>query len=396
MARSARTPSHWLAKPAHPTTRARTDSTRLRQRQVMVLVIGWAVLVAARNARATPIVAKGVIGGARWKRNITIYIPRDPVAGRNRHKQLKEAVDAWKRVAADKHIGISITPVVLDGQGNIPGTGSKPDPKEPGTVTVSWVANKAGEATHTIAGEPTGRRDRDGEILRNAEYVTGKIEIDKSHTVGREQDEKKAKAEMLHEMGHMLGIDHSAETDSVMRKKLEEYIDRVKPGASDARELGAIYSAANARLDSSAERLPDGSFRYAYTANWIAGGEIPMVQLLDLAGPIQNPEIPVGWEFVDFPIAAFPAVVSFRVAPTDDLQAYLNMDNPTLEFAFVAPSPPGKTIGWAGTIHEGVTAPVPEPSSLVVLSMSFLVFFFYYGWSFWKCGSHANSKHAWR
>jgi hypothetical protein len=138
------------------------------------------------------------------------------------------------------------------------------------------------------------------------------------------------------------------------------------------KEFNSVYARADARLDGSAFALADGEFQYNYTATWLSGGAIPLVQIGVLGAPIENPQVPLGWEVVGFPFAQPQDILSFRVAPTDQVQAYLGSENPVLAFSFVSPEPPTMTFGWAGSDQPvqsvvGPSAvPVPEPSVLTL------------------------------
>lgn len=329
---------------------------------------------------ATPIVEDSSVGTAKWKVAVNVYIPLDPKRNdpdpdnrRTRHEQVKQAVEKWKEAAAGT--GLTINTTVLDENGHIPGTGQPPDSNTEGSVIVEWAdVDIPGHATPLISGEPTGKKTKDGEdILKNQSFISSTIKIDQKITAGKNQDNTKARATMLHETGHALGLDHTKETDSVLQGTIEQYIDKDSPGASDVRELKATYQASNGRLDGLVIPLGAEEFRYAYTATWLSGGEIPLVQVVTLGASIGSPEVPIGWELVGFPFTTFPNIVQFRLAPTDDLQAYLNADNPVETFSFISTGLPGETLGWTGITQTVVGPTIPEPTTLILLASGLAV-----------------------
>ncbi len=115
---------------------------------------------------ATPLPVKGIKGPVKWKKGavINVYIPldpkrNDPMTPRNRHNQLKDAVDDWKPAAAEADV--TINSVVLDGNGNVSGTSSPPDAGAEGSVTVSWEQNNSserGSATPSTTEDGSGHR----------------------------------------------------------------------------------------------------------------------------------------------------------------------------------------------------------------------------------------------
>jgi hypothetical protein len=234
---------------------------------------------------------------------------------------------------------------------------------------VQWTDNVTGEATPQLAGEPTGQVDKNGDpIIKNQKVTSVLIKIDQHTTANAFKDNQTAFATMLHEFGHALQIDHSKQSDSVMQEKLESYIDKTKPGDSDFRELGSLYTAFNGRLDGFATQLAGGLWQYSYTATWLSGGEIPLFQIVTLGATVADLLLPEGWELKGFPDNYGPDILAFRVAPTDTLQAYLNASNPTLDVRFDSPFAPMMTDGWLGT-DVSIVGPVavPEPPSALLL-----------------------------
>lgn len=76
--------------------------------------------------------------------------------------------------------------------------------------------------------------------------------------------------------------------------------------------------------------------------------------------------MPDGWELQNFPTINDPNILSFRVAPTDVLQAYLNESNPSVSVSFESPWAPGAAAGWIGT-DDAIMGPQRVPDSGVTL-----------------------------
>lgn len=309
------------------------------------------------SALATPLVLPGVTGAVKWKQGavVNVYIPldpkrNDPNAPRTRHNQLKDAVDQWKDVAAGA--GVTINSVTLDANGNIPGTTDKPDLGKEGTVQVTWEninSPEGGSAT-------PGTVDAGGGHER---MHSNDVRVDEKNTAIKAVDEAKALATMLHEMGHVLGIDHSKEGDSCMHEALDVQ-PKTNVGASDKREFNSTSLDWNANLQTAVAAVPSG-FRYTVEANWVSGGEGALVQLLTGGAPISDVTLPAGWELYDYRSPS--PILTFRLDPTDNLQAYLNAALSTEVFAFTSPVGPSMIAGWAGTDHVLLGPQVPEPSS---------------------------------
>ncbi len=335
-------------------------------------IVSLILLCCGAPAAATPIVDYFSTGPAKWKSAITVYIPLDPARNekdddnkRTRHIQVKEAVEEWKKVAADQKTGLTINAVILDENGKIPGSDKKPDSKVAGTVIVEWdeSSTQPGHATPLVSGVETGKTVKnpttkeDEPLLKDQEYISSLIKLGKGVTVGREQDNKKVRAIMLHEMGHALGIDHSKKKDSVLRDNLDQYIDKTKPGASDARELASTYAAAPARIEGRVTPEGDG-FRYAYEVEWREGGELALAQVVLFGAPLSDIHVPDGWAVAD---QTLPSILSVRVSPTDDLSAYLNEFNPLLMFDFLSPHGPVESLAWAGETQAVIGPAIAEP-----------------------------------
>ena len=111
-------------------------------------------------------------------------------------------------------------------------------------------------------------------------------------------------------------------------------------------------------------------FRYAYQVEYVAGGELALAQISTYGALAEDLHVSAGWEVV---AATSPAMLSVCLAPTDDLQAYLDADNRLLEFDFISDVAPGRTLGWAGEFTFSVTGPaslpVPEPGSIAFLGV---------------------------
>jgi matrixin len=192
------------------------------------------------------------------------------------------------------------------------------------------------------------------------------VRVDEKNTANKLLDEAKAMATMLHEMGHVLGIDHSKEADSCMHEALDvQYKTNV--GDSDKREFNSTSLDWNANLQTVVATVP-GGFRYTVDVHWASGGEGALVQLLTGGAPISDLALPAGWELYDY--GSPSAILTFRLDPTDNLQAYLSAAQSTEVFAFTSPIGPSTITGWAGTDQLLLGPQVPEPgSSWLMLSL---------------------------
>jgi hypothetical protein len=316
---------------------------------------------------ATPLVFDGIKGVVKWKRGavINVYIPldpkrNDPDAPRERHKQLTDAVDQWKEVAKDADI--TINSVTLDANGNIPGTTDKPNLDNEGTVQVTWENNSSsegGSATPNIA----EAQQKDG--TKTGQMNSSDVRIDEKNTANKTLDEAKAMATMLHEMGHVLGIDHSKEKDSCLHEQLDvEY--KTKVGESDKREFKSTSLDWSANMQTAVAAIPEG-YRYTLEVNWESGGEGALAQLVTGGAAISDVALPMGWELYEYPGPS--KILTFRLDPTDDLQAYLSSSQPTEIFAFTSPVGPAVISGWAGTDQLVLGPSVPEPTTLFALAI---------------------------
>jgi hypothetical protein len=181
-------------------------------------------------------------------------------------------------------------------------------------------------------------------------------------------DNNQALKIMMHEFGHIMGLDHEDKADSVMQKDLVSYEQLSGPGDSDLAEIKSIYVAATGSLTPRVTPVP-GGFDYSYTATWVAGVDIPLVQVVTPFVDVSDFTTPPGWVIVP-PDPGWPLnIVHVRVAPTDALTAYLNANNPSLTFSFFSSMPPGETIGWIGNTITTI-GPVPEPGTMGLLVMA--------------------------
>jgi len=185
----------------------------------MALIVSLTLFVSiAEIARSAPLLTSDLtIGPIRWKTDINVYIPLDPLRNnpdtpRTRHLQLVDAVNKWQAALAAAGLSLKITPTVLDANGNIPGTDKPPNANGQGNVTVSWVepaGTAVGETVPDSTGEPTGKTDSKGDpLLKNESIQDAHVDIDQRTTDKGDVDNSKALATMLHELGHALGLKH--------------------------------------------------------------------------------------------------------------------------------------------------------------------------------------------
>jgi hypothetical protein len=341
----------------------------------------WFLIVmgSLRLASSTPLSVAGLVGPVRWKpgATVTVYIPLDPLRAdpdtpRTRNVQVSQAVDEWVKALKDAGVNLTLKAVTLDANGNIPGTGKPPDSTKDtpdnGSIPITWqpVKGEGGDATPGLQENPDPKK--------TGPLVTDEVKLDDSATAFGNLDNAKALAAALHELGHALGLDHDKSADSVMHEDLDTE-PKTKVGASDVRELKSVYTASNSHLDSIISPLGGGIFAYNLTATWLSGGETPMVQFLTFGADMENVSLPPGWIDVSYTGIPNPDVVTFRVDPTDALQAYLNQSNPSLTFSFNSHVAPQTTLGWAGDF-QSVTAPaVPEPASWPTLGIGLAIIF---------------------
>lgn len=325
-------------------------------------IFATAAILLATPAGATPIKFTTAVGTVKWKvPMVTFYIPLDPKPGGKAHDDVKKAVDEWNKTTSAK--GLTLKAVILDAKGNLPGTNDPPDPSVKGTMIVKYTTGD-GDSTPLFEGMDTGTKDAKGnKILKDAEFTDGEMKVG-TNAPGL------VYPIALHEVGHSLGLDHDTAKDSVMQERVDDYAKLTTPGATDVREFGSTYARADAKLDGSAFALATGDFQYNYTVTWLSGGDIALIDVLVLGAPTSDPQIPLGWSLVMPPDGEPFNFFSVRVDLTDDLQAYLNAANPTLQFSFVSSSSPTLTFGWAGSDQpvQSVIGPqaVPEASTAVL------------------------------
>ena len=326
----------------------------------------FAFLLLACPAHANPLPATDTVGPIKWKKGATIdvYIPldpsrNDPLTPRTRDVQIKQAIAAWQQALTDAGANLTLHPVSLDAAGNVPATGHPPDTStatpDHGAISIKF-APVSGEHGDAVPGtlDPPGTG-------KTGPLVTDDVTIDNSTTALTNVDNAKALGTALHELGHALGLDHTDEEDSVMHAQ-SDLVPKTTVGASDIRELKASYSAANVHLDDTVVALASGEYAYTVTANWLSGGEVAMVQILTGGAAIDTISVPAGWTRVNYPGAA--NVLTFRIDPTDTLQAYLNAGNPLETFAFDSFAAPASTLSWAGDFGA-LVGPVAVPAPAV-------------------------------
>lgn len=321
------------------------------------LFIATASLLATA-ANANPTVPDGLKGVFRWPDNIVIdvYIPPDP-EGLGRDKDLGAGIGNWNGPGlAGKGITINVN------YGTAPAGAQN-------AVNVSWndgkVTNSDGSKTDASGG-PDGAKSGD-----NVKTKSGEIKINKDPKL-KAEDVKRLGA---HEMGHVLGLDHSDNEDDLMNP--EPGTD--KPQANDLKQLGAVFNANLASTDVKFTPLvtPLGNlFKYQYTAEWISGGELALFEVDIGTATLSSVVAPTGWSFgnpglpADWLSSTLPGQERFAIFRLDDETSYLGPSNPILTFEFVADHSP--KLGSA-FLNGGfkTLAPVPEPGAWTLLILGF-------------------------
>ncbi|MBL8472054.1 MAG: matrixin family metalloprotease [Rhodocyclaceae bacterium] len=343
----------------------------------------WVVAVlvgcAALPAQANPTKRTGVIGPVSFKKGstVTIYIDPDPKSKlkaddpdyRDRVPDAVAGINGW--VDPVKNAGnLTLKVVKLNSDGADPATGKPPDLTQPGTVHVTWdpsetIQKKSTDSTQAYTEEALaeGEDDGKGHVVKG-ELTTGAVihlQDDATGNPNREKVETKKNA--AHEMGHVLGLDHSDEKakTNVLSPKTETQPDDGLPTAEDLKELANLFASATLPADFdvvvTAEVEPAGAglFRYRYGAQYLAGPPLGLIQV-GLGANVRLSDIlpPEGWEWI-----RKGNVISFDPRFLVDDVPYLDAAYPHVDFSFIANAEPVTQTAWAGSLIE-----LPGPASI--------------------------------
>ena len=321
----------------------------------------------------------GPVGFARGS-TVTVYIDIDPKsklgAGdpekRDRVADAVKGVEGWTQPLKD--IGeVTLKVVKLDGSGNDPATSKPPDLSASGSVHVVWessdVIGKAKGGAGAYAEEPQASGDLDGQgHMTNANAASGGVvhlNSDATALPGKDQD--LATRNAVHELGHVLGLDHSdvKAPSNVMTSKTELQPGNSTPTAEDLKELKNLYASASGSdafhisVVALTDDLGNELVRYRYALHYLSGPDFGLFQVgLGANVRVSDVVVPDGWEW-----HRRGTVIGFDPSFLDGDVPYLNSLNSDLLVSFVANASPESQPGWAGGLID-VLGPqaVPEPA----------------------------------
>lgn len=367
----------------HPTIGAALRGT--------LLALG--LLLWALPGSGNPTKRDNVVGPVAFAKGstVTVYIEVDPNSKkadgdpekRDRVADAVAGIEGW--VQPLKDLGdVTLKVVKLDGNGKDPATGKAPDYTQSGSVRVTWetseVIQAAKGSAQAYSEEPAaaGEDDGKGHVTQPEATTGGVIHLNSDATANVAKDKDLAKKNAVHEMGHVLGLDHSdlEAPANVMNPKTELQPDNATPTAEDLKELKHLYASASGpdafdvEVHAAVAALADGRFAYSYALAYIAGPDFGLFQVgLGVGIELFDVQVPPGWEWL-----RNGSVVSFDPTFLDDDVPYLDSSRPHLEVSFVAAAAPILQPAWAGRLLQ-ISAPgaVPEPASLGLALAGLLV-----------------------
>jgi hypothetical protein len=258
--------------------------------------------------------------------------------------------------------------VKLDAEGKDPATGQLPDLTKSGTLGVVWNTAKeieeGGDRAAAFATRPTigGEEDDQGHVTNAVLTTGGEIHLAKEAQGGRNGvfgDSLKARLNAVHEMGHIVGLDHEDKRDAAMNPKEEVQNQEGTITDDDVKELENVYTNTHVDIEQNADA--HSIFRFTYTLTFLSGADLGLFQVgLGPGADFLDPTAPPGWV-----ATRTGRVATFRVTVLGDQVRYLSAQNSPLTFSFASSAPPGFGPGWAGALATVVapTTPAGQPVS---------------------------------
>ena len=244
----------------------------------------------------------------------------------------------------------------------------------------SEVIEKAQGSAQAYSEEPlaAGTDDGKGHVTMPAATTGGVIHLNEDVTAFKANDQDLATKNAVHEMGHVLGLDHPDKNapSNVMNAKTELQPANSTPTAEDLKELKNVYASASGpgRFDigvvASTLALGGGLYEYSYALEYIAGPDFGLFQVgLGDGVSLFDVLVPDGWEWL-----RHGSVISFDPTFLDDDVPYLDSIRRELLVSFVADGAPESQPAWAGNpITLAGPGAVPEPGTLWLLSVGLLI-----------------------